>query len=264
MPVIKATDGCDLYFETGGQGPHALLLIPGLGGDGQFWSGVVGALPPSFRTIVVDHRGAGRCGRPEGTYSIDWIAGDVIEVLDHLREERVHVIGHSTGGAVAQTLALDHPARVTSLVVSASWEKADERFRALFGARRSMIEAGLFHDYQALTHVLGYAAAYVETNTKLLEDDRAAAARKLSPASVTAARIRMLIDFDRSSDLHRIAAPTMIVGSREDIMVPFHHSLALAKAIPGAKVAEMQGGHFYPVTSPQAMARLITGHVTPS
>jgi aminoacrylate hydrolase len=261
MPVIRAADGCDLYFETGGEGRDAVLFIPGLGGDGRFWSGVLGALSPSIRHIVVDHRGAGRCGRPEGPYLVDLIARDVVAVLDHLREDSVHMVGHSTGGLVAQTLAIDHPSRISSLVVSASWEKADQRFRTLFGARRAMIEAGLFEDYQALTQVLGYDFAYMESHASALAQDRKQAAQRLKPASVTAARIDMLLDFDRSADLHRITAPTMVIGSREDMMVPFHHSMALAKAIPAARLARMRGGHFYPVTSPEAMARLVHGHV---
>lgn len=261
MPIIKATDGCDLYFETRGHGTCPVLLIPGLGGDGRFWKGVVGALPPFLRTIVVDQRGAGRCGRPETAYTIDRIAGDVVAVLDHLGEKRVHVVGHSTGGAVAQTLALDHPERLASLVISASWDKADERFRLLFGARRAMIEAGRFQDYQAFTQIFGYDAAYIEAQATQLAEDRIGAEHRLLPASVTAARIDMLIAFDRSADLHHIAAPTMIVGSRADMMVPFHHSLALRGAIPGAQLAEMEGGHFYPVTAPAAMTRLITRHI---
>ncbi|RUU07608.1 alpha/beta fold hydrolase, partial [Mesorhizobium sp. M6A.T.Ca.TU.002.02.2.1] len=187
----------------------------------RFWSGILGALHPSIRHIVVDQRGAGRCGRPEGPYSVDIIARDIVAVLDHLSEDSVHLAGHSTGGLVAQTLAIDHPSRISSVVISASWEKADQRFRTLFGARRAMIEAGLFEDYQALTQVLGYNVAYMESHASALAQDRKQAAQRLMPASVTAARIGMLVDFDRSADLHRITAPTMVIGSREDMMVPF-------------------------------------------
>ena len=262
MSIIMAPDGCDLYFETSGEGDDAILFIPGLGGDGRFWNAVRASLETGHRHVVVDHRGAGRCGRPEGRYSIDMIAGDVIAVLDHLGEKRVHLVGHSTGGAVAQTLAIDYPDRVASLVASASWEKADERFRLLFAARKAMIEAGLFESYQALTQVFGYDAAYLESEVAKLQDDRKLAPEKLSPASVTAARIAMLIDFDRSDDLQRILAPTLVIGSKEDILVPYHHSLALAAAVPGARLADLPGGHFYPVTSAAAMAGLIASHLS--
>lgn len=262
MSIIMAPDGCELYFETSGQGDDAILFIPGLGGDGRFWNAVRASLRSGHRHVVVDQRGAGRCGRPQGRYIIDMIAGDVIAVLDHLGEKRVHLVGHSTGGAVAQTLAIDYPERVASLVVSASWEKADQRFRLLFKARKAMIEAGLFETYQALTQVFGYDVAYLEREVAKLEDEGRLAAEKLSPASVTAARIAMLIDFDRSADLHRISAPTLVIGSQEDILVPYHHSLALASAIPGARLSELPGGHFYPVTSAAAMAGLIAGHLS--
>lgn len=261
MPIVSAPDGCELYYETAGDGEDLVLFIPGLGGDGRFWNSVRAALPSELAHIVVDHRGAGRCGRPEGEYTIDLIAKDVITVLDHVGARRVHVIGHSTGGAVAQSIGIDHADRVASLVISASWERADARFSLLFGARRMMIDAGLFEGYQALTQVFGFDASYLERETERLEEDRSSASKKLAPASITSSRISMLIDFDRSQDLARITAPTLVIGSREDILVPFHHSVALSEAIAGARLAEMTGGHFYPVTHPSQMAGFIAGHL---
>jgi aminoacrylate hydrolase len=261
MPIVSAPDGCELYYETGGDGEDTILFIPGLGGDGRFWNGVRAALPSGLSHIVVDHRGAGRCGRPGGRYTIDLITSDVITILDHLCARRVHVVGHSTGGAVAQSLGIDHADRVASLVISASWERADPRFRLLFGARRMMIDAGLFESYQALTQVFGFDPAYLEQEAERLEEDRRLASDKLRPASVTSARIAMLIDFDRSEDLARITAPTLVIGSRNDILVPFHHSIALSEAIAGARLAEMAGGHFYPVTHPFQMAGFIASHL---
>ncbi len=63
--AITAADGCNLYYERTGSEPP-VVLIPGLGGDGRFWDGVVARLADRFDSIVVDHRGAGRSAQPPG------------------------------------------------------------------------------------------------------------------------------------------------------------------------------------------------------
>ncbi|MFC7397355.1 alpha/beta fold hydrolase [Chelatococcus sp. GCM10030263] len=258
MSFVTATDGCPLHFDVAGDG-LPLLLVPGLGGAASFWSAVVPHFAGRFRTIAVDHRGAGRNGRPEGSYSIGRIARDVIEVLDALGIETIDIVGHSTGGAIAQTLALDAPQRVRRLVLSGTWARADARFRALFEARIDTLLYAGAATYQKLTHVLGYTADWIELHSESLDAAVAAAERNLAPLSVTAARIRMLLEFDRAAELGRIAAPTLVIGAPDDMMVPYYHSQRLAAAIPGARLEPLEGGHFYPRVHPERFAALVSG-----
>jgi aminoacrylate hydrolase len=58
MPHVSIGDA-DIYYEEQGQGP-ALMLVPGLGGQGAFWAPQVRDFARDFRVIVHDHRGAGR------------------------------------------------------------------------------------------------------------------------------------------------------------------------------------------------------------
>jgi aminoacrylate hydrolase len=131
MATVKAADGCSLYYERTGSGPP-VVLIPGLGGDGRFWGGVVTTLKDRFDLVVVDHRGAGRSDRLAGRYSIGGIAGDMLAIMDQERIAAAHLVGHSTGGTIVQTIALDAPERPRSLVISGSWDRSDARFRAAF------------------------------------------------------------------------------------------------------------------------------------
>lgn len=256
MPSIRAADGCELHFDVEGSGPP-LLLIPGLGGAASFWAAAVPHFSARFRTIAVDHRGAGRNGRPDGPYSIEQIARDTLDVLDALDIAQADVVGHSTGGAVAQTLALDTPSRVRGMVLSGTWERPDTRFRTLFEARLEVLLTAGPETYQKLTHALGFPADWIEAHREALDAAVAAAARTLDPISVSAARIRMLLAFDRADALGRITAPTLVIGAVDDMMVPFHHSERLAAAIPGARLEALEGGHFYPRVHPQRFAALV-------
>ena len=60
---------------------------------------------------------------------VDQMTGDLLAVMDHLKIEKAHLVGHSTGGAIGQTLAAQHPERLISLTIYASWTKADAFFR---------------------------------------------------------------------------------------------------------------------------------------
>lgn len=258
MSEIVAADGCRIHYEVVGDGAP-VVLIPGLGGDGRFWEPVAARLKERFRLILVDHRGAGRSDRPDGPYTIGRIARDVTEILDAEGCERAHLVGHSTGGTVVQTLALDAPERVERIVISGSWPGPDARFRALFEARLALLEAGRPDIYQAFTHVLGYDAEWIAAHEADLAAAIVRAGETLAPLAVTAARIRMLLAHDRAAELSRIAAPTLVLGARDDEMILFAQSERIARAIPGAELVAFDGGHFYPRTRAESFARHVAG-----
>jgi pimeloyl-ACP methyl ester carboxylesterase len=251
MPYAHAHDGCRLHYTDTGPGP-AVLMIPGLGGNGAFWQPAAERLYGAFRVLAVDHRGAGKSDRPEGPYAISTLARDVLAVLAAAGIDRAHMVGHSTGGLVVQALALDHPAAVDRLVISGTWAKPDRRFRLVFAARLALLDAGDLMAYQQLTQVLGYPSDWLEANAVALDADLAAAPERLAPVAVHKARIRMLLDHDRSADLPRIASPALILAATDDIMVPASHARALAEAIPRARLTFLKGGHFFPAVDPDS------------
>ncbi len=205
----------------------------------------------------MDHRGAGRSDRPDTGYSFAIIAADLLSVLDAEGIEAAHLVGHSTGGAIVQTLALDAPSRARRLVISGSWDRPDARFRALFEARAALLDAGLTAPYQRLTHVFGFDPAWMEAHAPELDRAVDRAADTLAPLSVTAARVRMLLDFDRSTDLVGLHHDTLVMGADGDVLIPFHHAERLAASIPGAELIRLDGAHFHPSTDPVPFAETV-------
>lgn len=258
--IHAAPDGCRVYYETQGEAGPRVLLIPGLGGDGRFWAGAARLLAAEHRLLIVDHRGAGRSDRPDIAYSLPQIADDIAAIL-RATGGPAHVVGHSTGGALAQILALDHADLVRSLTISASWARPDARFSALFRARAAMAAAGLAEAYQDLTHALGHEPDYLETNAAAMAAAVAQAAERLAPLAVTARRVAMLLDHDRLADLPRIAAPTLVIAAEADEIAPPPMSRAIAAAIPGARLVLTPGAHFYPVAHPRRLAGPVRDHI---
>jgi aminoacrylate hydrolase len=256
VPFLTLDDGDRLHYEVQGRGPP-VLLVSGLTGAGVFWRHNVAGLAERFRVVLHDHRGTGRSRTTRTEFSVEQMAGDVLRLMDELDLERAHFIGHSTGGAIGQTLALDQPQRIDRLVLSATWTAADGYFRRLFAMRGEILRHGV--------------AAYVRSNPLFLRpswwirdhaDELAAEAReaqkRFPPAEIMLARIDAILRFDRRADLPRLAAPTLVIAARDDIVTPAYYAEELGRLIPDARLVILpQGGHFYPQVVPQEFCRLV-------
>jgi haloacetate dehalogenase len=132
-----------LRVRYGGTGP-AVLLLHGHPRTHTTWYAVAPALARAGYTVVCpDLRGYGQSSKPASDadhtpYSKRAMAADVVALMDHLGHERFAVAGHDRGSYVAYRTALDHPDRVTKLVVMdgvpvvEALERCDSRFAALW------------------------------------------------------------------------------------------------------------------------------------
>ena len=98
-----------LYFTERGSGPP-LLLVHGLMVTGEMFEPVTDHFATRHRVIVPDPRGHGRSLGLPPPYTAARLASDLAHLLDHLGVDSTAVLGYSQGGAIAQQLALDHPA----------------------------------------------------------------------------------------------------------------------------------------------------------
>src|SRR5260370_14417179 len=111
----------------------------GVAGFASFGHGQAVAFAKKFDVVTHDHRGIGQSDLTRSGFTVDRMAADVVGLMDALEIERAHIVGHSTGGAIGQILAIEHPKRVPGLVLSAAWTKPDAYFRALFGLRTRIL-----------------------------------------------------------------------------------------------------------------------------
>ena len=120
MPNVQLPTALDMYYEVRGGG-EPVVFIPATGFSGEVWKPFqVAELSKSMQVIIFDQRGTGRSSTPKGVYTIDQMAGDTVALLDHLNIERAHILGHSMGGRIGLSMALNWPGRVKSLILAAS------------------------------------------------------------------------------------------------------------------------------------------------
>lgn len=241
MPIARLND-VDLAYEVIGSGPP-LLLVAGLGGASTYWRLQREALSERYTVILHDHRGTGRSSRPDH-YSVDLMAADLIGLMDALGIAQAHFVGHSTGGAIGQVLAIDHPARLASMVQYASWTRADALFRWCFDTRKTLLRSAGVQAYTHATPLFLMPPWFIRDHAARLQAEEDAAVAAAPPASVIEARIDAILAFDRRDELAGIRVPTLVLCARDDVLTPPYYSEELAALIPQAELAWIErGGH---------------------
>lgn len=261
MPKAAIAGG-EIYFEEEGQG-EPLLFISGLNGVARYWQPQVPFFSRHFRVVTYDHRGTGSSDRLQRTFSIDEMSMEAIGLLDSLGIERAHVVGLSTGGAIAQTLAITHPDRLERVVMCSTWTHSDPWFRRLFEARRALYQQ-CGPELHAMFHPLWlYSPDYVNAHDAQIEEERRSALAAAPPVEISIGRIDALLGFDRRDGLSEIRTPALILAAENDYLTPSYHAHALAKAIPHAKLIVLDGGgHSISKTRAEIFNKLVMEFLT--
>jgi pimeloyl-ACP methyl ester carboxylesterase len=252
-------NGQRIYYESHGQG-YPLVLIRGLGSNADHWYAQLPDLAAHFRVIVFDNRGIGRSSDPGGDFTIRDMADDTVGLMEVLAIPRAHVLGVSMGGMIAQQLALDHPRRVRGLVLVVSHCGGAHQVRpsaeiarlvgemATAGTPESRIKAlPAFFDPETLKTNLACAQTYATVSLKYPAD-----------AKILSRQFTAIQAFDLYDRLPAIQAPTLVVASTGDALIPPGNSEILAARIPNARmVAIPGGGHQILIEQPQACNQVV-------
>jgi aminoacrylate hydrolase len=139
MATLQA-QGISTHYELFGDSKKPpVVLLRGLGDSGKSWGPQVEMFARDHFVVLPDQRGTGQSSRPESGYTIAQLAADVAALLTSLELGPAHVIGTSTGGAIAQVLALDHAALVRSTTLASSFARADDFMQREFALRRKLV-----------------------------------------------------------------------------------------------------------------------------
>lgn len=262
----------ELCYERFGEARDpAMLLVMGLGTQMLWWrEDFCEALADrGFQVIRYDNRDVGRSSRLShaplptawqllrrdrraATYTLSDMAADGMALLDHLGIDRAHVVGASMGGMIAQTMAVEHPHRVLSLVSMMSntgaWWTGQPALRLY---PRLVTKAPADRDGYVEQSVRGFKRIASPGFDWDEEEHRRMAGmafdRMLEPAASTRQLAAILASGDRTPLLRRITAPTLVIHGTADRLVRPSGGRATSKAIPGARLMMIEGlGHDLP------------------
>jgi epoxide hydrolase 4 len=113
------TNGIELSCRVSGDRGDLVVLLHGFPQSSYEWRYQIPALAARYRVVAPDLRGYGESDKPHGiaAYRATILANDVAGLIRARGATRAHVVGHDWGGAIAWTLALEHPEVVERLVV---------------------------------------------------------------------------------------------------------------------------------------------------
>jgi len=253
-------NGVDIWYESIGDTSNpSLLMIMGMGGSAMEWPEFLidSLLAANYHLIRFDHRDLGESEKMENwdddhPYTLENMSDDALGIMNHMGIERIHVLGYSMGGMIAQRLAIDHPQRVRSLtLISTSGFTRDPELPVLSN----------YMKYHLLRMVLTYKQDLSYHEKIMQELDAQTVLRRerpLTPEEVREISQRTLFEFrnnrtehpdvgthhvtailesgSRLDELHSLEVPTLILhGTRDPFVVPAHAE-KLSLVIPGSKL----------------------------
>lgn len=226
-----------------------LVLGPSLGTTTHLWDPQIPELARTWRVLRYDLPGHGASPAAKGPFGVDDIADAVLALAG---PGRFAVGGVSLGGAVALSIAVDHPGRVSELVLCCTsarfgdpetWRQRAARVRAEgMGWLAGMVTARWF------THGAGSEVAEPMQSSLLGTD-----------AESYALACDALAAYDQRDHLPRVTARTLVIAGDRDPATPLAHAELLAEGIPGARLAVVpEAAHLANVERPAVVSGLMS------
>lgn len=274
----------ELYFDVEGAGlvpdgpqmrekPVAFLVHGGPGADHTGFKPTFSPLSQRMQLVYFDHRGQGRSARgPKETYTLDNNVEDMEALRQYLGLDKIVVLGVSYGGMVALTYASRYPENISHLIVVVT--VPDSRFleRALVNLEeRGTLEQqaiaqhlwdGSFRDEEHLREFFRIMAPMYSLRYDSTDPQNSWNRAILSADAINQAFGGFLRTYDIREQLHKITAPTLVIGARHDWICPPEYSEEIASLIPNADLRIFENsGHSVRADEPEALLDAIAGFI---
>jgi pimeloyl-ACP methyl ester carboxylesterase len=274
--AFAASNGIRLCYETFGERSNPpMLLIMGLAAQMIVWDDefCLRLADRGFWVIRFDNRDIGESTRfpnaraprfaellfAQATglrfrvpYTLRDMADDAAGLLDALGVARAHVVGASMGGAIAQELAIAHPARVRSLtsIMSSTGDPKlpGPRPKALarLGKKVPLDRAGYVREYVTTWSIIAGDHFPFDAD-RTARQGAAGYDRGINPPGVSRQMMAIVASGNRTRALRELRVPTLVIHGTADPLIPDPGGRATAAAIPGAQLLLIEGmGHSFP------------------
>jgi pimeloyl-ACP methyl ester carboxylesterase len=288
MPRAALPTGIELEYDTfGSPDDPTLLLVQGFTAQMTAWEDEFCALfaAEGLHVVRFDNRDCGLSTKLDGVtvdlggviaaalarrpvpdvpYTLTEMADDAVGLLDQLGVDSAHVVGASMGGMIAQTMAIQRPSRVASLVSIMSQTGDVAYGQATPEATLALMTPPPVERSAYLDHSASWAV-WASRKYGDLEGIRSRAARAYDRAFYPEGAPRQLAAIyasgDRSEDLRMLTVPTLVIHGRDDTLITPSGGERTAELVPGAHlllVADM--GHDLPAQLWPVLVDAISAH----
>jgi pimeloyl-ACP methyl ester carboxylesterase len=256
---VRTPAGSYSTIEAGSGEP--VLMLHGLGGTKASFLPTIAALAPSFRTIAVDMLGFGDSDKPIGaSYSPEFQARGVAQLVDALAIERAHFIGHSMGGRVTLEFGFRHPERTSGLVLmtpAMAWlrERRWAPYLRWIRPELGLLQIAPRPVVERIVRTLipgadtSWGAAAIDEFIRMYTTARGRAA-------FYAAARHIYLDEPHGdagfwTQLRTLAPESLFIWGRHDRLVPTSFMKHVEDALPAARHVELECGHVPQIECPR-------------
>ena len=259
---IQLGNDIDLAYIDQGQGDHTLLFIHGLGSYMPAWNKNIAELRKDFRCLALDLPNYGQSKRGKYSFSMPFFAKTVDAFIRKLQLQNVVLVGHSMGGQIALTMALDLNTEIKKLVLiaPAGFEVFNEaEIQWLKQVYTPALLKAATPEQIRQNFNLNFASNMLPKDAQFMYEDRIQMQQdpayydsycRMIPDCVSS-----MLEYPVFHRLQQINIPTLILFGQEDLLIPNRILHPMETAVSIAKTGHGQlpeselvlispGGHF--------------------
>jgi 3-oxoadipate enol-lactonase len=243
----------ELHHQVIGSG-IPMVLIHGYPLDHTIWYPVVDVLKESnIQMILPDLRGHGLSPVPDGIYTMDLMAEDILNLLNKLGIGKAILVGHSMGGYVSLAFSKRYPNRLAGLGLVSTQAFADtpEKRQARINSARDVMKRG--------SKAIGGSMPAKLTGRKEVMDKITEIITRTQPRGIAGALKGMAERPDMTEWLSSISAPAVVIHGMQDILMPLENSLLMSRLLGKAWLVKIADAWHMPMMeTPEVVAQTLS------
>jgi pimeloyl-ACP methyl ester carboxylesterase len=238
---IKIKD-IEIAYDVTGEG-KAIILIHGFPLNRKMWKEQVSVLTQiGYKTVTLDLRGQGESVAPSGSYTIDMLADDVVELMNYLNIDKAIIGGMSMGGYILLDIIERYTEKISGALFIATRSSADDeagKQRRTMLSERVKLEGSKVIS-EIFKNVL-FADSSFETRKELVNEvENWMLSQK--PEGLAETLLAMRDRKDYNNILKNIKVPCFVITGDNDKAIPIEHTRIFEKNLPNQTTIIIPGG----------------------
>lgn len=242
MPFFQGKFG-KIYYQIKGEG-FPVIFVSGMGASHQEWFCQVPVLAKKFQIITFDNAGSGRSVHPDCEISIHEMAEDVSTLVQHLKLERVVLIGSSMGGLIAQCCLELFSKKIAGLILSSTFEGVNSHMIAVLSPLLKSRQSSKVRIKNVLPLMI--SEKFIREEPKIVQRYINQAEEMSAPREVLQRQVRAVLNFSPHPPRSTHKMPMLILVGDQDVITTPSMAEHLQKRYPQAKLHLFKGAKHLP------------------
>lgn len=262
MPKVSIK-GRNIYYEIHGEG-EPLVILNGIMMSTSSWTSFIDVFSKNNKLVLVDFVDQGQSDKEEELYTQDLHVEILNELFHSLKLDKVHLLGISYGGEVAQRYALKYEDKLLSLILANTTSYTNHLLKDI---GEGWIKAAETYDgstFFKATMPYIYSEEFYEENINWLKEREKAFSISLTPEWYEGfiRLVRSAEDLEITEEISKINVPTLIIAAEYDLTTPLRYQEEIQRKIKDSKLIVIKGsGHATMYEKPYEFATAVLGFI---